>query len=285
MKFLITGASGQLGQEWEKFLTERGATFTAYSSSRLDITNPRQIKEIMKADQPDIVLNCAAWTDVDGAEREKERAFEVNSKGVSLLAAACRQTGAKLVHYSTDYVFGGDAEDEVAYPDGYPEDAPIDPVNVYGESKAEGEKAIREQMEDYLILRVSWLCGARGKNFVKTMLKLADTRSEVSVVSDQVGSPAFAIDVVMKSMKLLENEQIGTFHCSSEGKISWADFAEAIFTFSGKQTAVKRISTAEYKTDAKRPEFSLLSKQKLKLAGLQPLNWQLGLRALLRELE
>ena len=109
------------------------------------------------------------------------------------------------MHYSTDYVFGGDAEDEVAYPDGYPEDAPIDPVNVYGESKAEGEKAIREQMEDYLILRVSWLCGARGKNFVKTMLKLADTRSEVSVVSDQVGSPAFTMDVVMKSMKLLEN--------------------------------------------------------------------------------
>src|SRR5690625_800602 len=121
--------------------------------------------------------------------------------------------------------------------------------------------------------------------FVKTMLKLADTRSEVSVVSDQVGSPAFTMDVVMKSMKLLENEQIGTFHCSSEGKISWADFAEAIFTFSGKQTAVKRISTAEYKTDAKRPELSLLSKQELKLAGLQPLNWQVGLRGLLRELE
>src|SRR5690625_7501928 len=115
MKFLITGASGQLGQEWEKFLTERGATFTAYSSSRLHITNPRQIENIMKADQPDIVLNCVSWTDVDGAEKEKERAFEVNSTGVALLEAACRKKGAKLVDYSCDYLYGLGADVGIAY--------------------------------------------------------------------------------------------------------------------------------------------------------------------------
>lgn len=285
MKFLITGANGQLGREWKLFLQRRGVPFTDYTSSQLDITILEQVEQILFRDKPDVVLNCAAYTQVDLAEKERERAFEVNCTGVGFLAQVCGRLGAKLVHYSTDYVFEGRAEDAKRYPDGYPEDAGFSPINAYGESKAEGEKAIAEQMENYLIMRVSWLCGALGANFVKTMLRLAETRSEVSVVDDQIGSPAFASDVVLKSMELVESAQRGVFHCSSEGKISWADFAEAIFRFSKKETLVHKISSADYKTDAKRPKFSLLSKRKLKQAGLQPLHWQTGLRELLRELE
>ena len=285
MKYLITGANGQLGQEWEQFLHRSGTSFVSYASSQLDITNSEQVEEILFTDKPDVVVNCAAYTHVDLAEKEREKAYNVNGNGVGILADTCQQMGAKLIHYSTDYVFDGRASDEKRYPDGYPEDAAISPLNVYGRSKAEGEKKIIERMDNYLIVRVSWLCGARGGNFVKTMLRLAETHKDIRVVDDQIGSPAFAFDVVQKSMALIESGQMGVFHCSSEGRLSWADFAEAIFRISEKKTTVHRISSSEYKTDAKRPEFSLLSKHKLKQAGLQPLDWQTGLRDLLRELE
>lgn len=285
MKLLITGANGQLGREWVQYLKRSGVPFTSYTSAQLDITNTEQVKEILAADQPDVVLNCAAYTHVDLAEKERQKAFKVNAEGTGIVADACRRLGVLLVHYSTDYVFEGRAEDEEKYPGGYPEDADISPVNVYGKSKAEGENEILKRMDNFLIIRVSWLCGAFGNNFIKTMLRLAETRSEVSVVDDQVGSPAFAGDVVHKTMSLIESDQKGVFHCSSDGRLNWADLAEAVFRFSGKKTVVHRISASEYKTDAKRPEFSLLSKQKLKQAGLQPLDWQTGLRDLLRELE
>jgi len=287
MKFLITGAGGQLGKEWVRTLNQSSGddSYVALKHSSFDITNRGVVRETIKNEQPDVLINCAAYTDVDGAENDQEKADLINHVAVENLAAECADAGIKLVHYSTDYVFPGKKEDEQIYPDGYPENAETDPVNHYGKTKLAGEEAMKLQTDDYLLIRVSWLCGSYGKNFVKTMMRLGSERDEVSVVDDQVGSPAFTFDVVEKTRFLIQNNNSGTYHISSEGRITWADFAEEIFEQAGMDVAVNRVTSEEFKTVAKRPAFSLLSKKKIADEGLIPVPWKSGLSKLLNRLK
>jgi dTDP-4-dehydrorhamnose reductase len=283
MKFLITGASGQLGREWVGYLKKRELPFVAFSSRELDITNAGDVRTVINREKPDVVINCAAYTNVDKAEKEPDLAFLVNEAGVSHLAESCREAGSILVHYSTDYVFPGHSNDEQTYPDGYPEEASTGPVNVYGESKRAGEVVLENSPADWLLIRVSWLCGQYGNNFVKTMLRLAENRDQLDVVDDQTGSPTFAFDLVEKTHQLLQKKIFGTFHLSCSGAVTWAGFAEEIFHQTKAGVTVNRISSDQFKRDAKRPDFSLLSTRKAEQAGLNIIDWKTGLSKLLQQ--
>lgn len=286
-KILVTGAGGQLGREWKRFLQQKdGCNPEFYGSSELDITDFPKVKRLIADRAPDYVINCAAYTHVDRAEEETDKADNVNNGAVSILAKACGDCGAQLVHFSTDYVFPGDKKDKERLPDGYPEEYKKDPVNWYGQTKWRGEEAIRSSSCAYLIIRVSWLCGTFGNNFVKTMLRLADEHKELQVVADQWGSPTFAAGVVKNTFCLLEQGREGTYHYSSEGLISWADFAEEIFILSGNDITVKRISSDEYPTKARRPSFSKLDTKKIEqVEGVELSDWREGLKALLQTLK
>lgn len=285
MKFLITGASGQLGREWIGFLKEKGITFKGFSSDELDITDLEDIEKRFHEVQPEVVINCAAYTNVDGAESESDKAFFVNGKGVENLTEACKKVNIKLVHYSTDYVFSGDDSDRNKYPDGYPEDAETNPINIYGKSKEAGEKILLEADCEWLLIRVSWLCGQFGSNFVKTMLRLGSERDELSIVDDQVGCPSLAFDVVEKTFRLIKKNKEGIYHISCDGKLSWADFAEEIFRQAGKKVKIKRISSGEYPFTATRPLFTLLSNKKTENEGLRILPLKNGLAHLLEQVQ
>lgn len=287
MKYLISGAGGQLGREWVRLLdySAKGDEFIALNHSAFDITDQDTVKKIIKKEKPDVLINCAAYTDVDGAESHQEKADLINHKAVRNLASECDYAGVKLVHYSTDYVFPGKVEDAMKHPDGYSEDAEKRPVNVYGKTKLAGEQTLKQETENYLLIRVSWLCGTLGKNFVKTMVRMGLERGDVSVVDDQIGSPAFTFDVAEKTRWLIKNGNTGTYHISSEGNITWADFAEEIFAQAEMDVNVKRVTSEEFKTVAKRPAFSLLSKGKIANEGLTPVPWKSGLRELLNRLK
>ena len=283
MKFLITGAGGQLGREWVNFLdSEVGHQSIALTSSEMDITDPKSVKSTLISEKPDVVINCAAYTAVDRAESDPEAAFRVNRDGVRHLAGACAEIGAMLVHFSTDYVFPGRSEDRNKYPDGYPENAGRDPVNRYGESKLAGELELEKSDAQWLLIRVSWLCSPSGANFVNTMIRLGSEREEVYVVNDQIGSPSFTFDVVDKTMTLIKKQKKGTFHISCSGVLSWADFAAEIFSQQKMDISVVRVTSSEYKTEAARPAFSLLATKKIRSDGLMPIHWKDGLHKLLK---
>lgn len=285
MKFLITGATGQLGSEWVDFFEEKKISYEAFSSSELDITDNEKVNQKLEKVRPNVVINCAAYTNVDGAETESEKAFLVNETGVENLVNACESVDAMLVHFSTDYVFSGSEDDRKKYPEGYSEKAESNPMNVYGKSKEGGEKILRTANCEWMLIRVSWLCGRYGNNFAKTMLRLGAERDELSVVDDQIGCPSFAFDVVEKTSQLLEKGATGIFHISCEGNISWADFAEEIFSQAGLDVKLKRISSEEYPFTATRPMFTLLSKKKIDDLGLHPLEWKSGLGELLEQID
>ena len=281
MKFLVTGASGQLGREWVHFLNENKLHFEAFSSGELDVTDQEMVHQKIKKTQPDVVINCAAYTNVDGAESESQQAFLVNEAGVENLVEACRSAGAKLVHYSTDFVFSGSDADRNKYPEGYPEEASTNPVNTYGKSKEAGEKVLQKSGCQWLLVRISWLCGRYGSNFVKTMLRLSSERDTLNVVDDLIGCPSFSFDVVEKTHQFLKSGMEGIYHVSCDGKISWADFAREIFHQTGLNVQVTPVSSEEYPFVAERPRFTLLSNQKAKKAGLRILPWKKGLGRLL----
>lgn len=285
MKLLVTGAGGQLGKEWVAFLKDNKITFTAYDYDDLDITNTGQVQKKLKEKEPDIVINCAAYTNVDAAEDNPELAFKVNALGPEILAKECRKYRAKLVHYSTDYIFPGREEDADRFPDGYTEDAPPAPLNIYGSSKKEGEDAIVKTGGDWLLIRVAWLCGQFGNNFLKTMLRLGKEKKEVNVVNDQIGSPTFCHDVVDKTFQLINKEEKGAFHVSSKGKISWYDFAKKIFELEKMEVTCNPVSTESFPLKAARPKFSLLNTAKIKDIGLEPMHWETGTAELLHQLK
>lgn len=284
MKCLITGAKGQLGNEWVDFLKNKGISYSSCSSNQLDITDYNAVEEKLREDKPDVIINCAAYTGVDKAESEKEKAFHVNEKGVGILAELAEELGAVFVHFSTDYVFAGNKKDREKYREGYDESAPKRPVNTYGESKRAGEVLLENSHKNWLLIRVSWLCGQYGSNFVKTMIRLGKEKAELQVVDDQIGSPTFTFDVVEKTWQLLQMQKRGGYHISSKGTISWADFAEEIFRITNIKTHIKRISTDEYPTAAQRPYYSKLSAKKIERAGIEPVYWKDGLMKLVNQL-
>lgn len=285
MSYLITGASGQLGREWVRYAGQTGTPYIALGHTDLDITDLQKVERTLNDLDPHLVINCAAYTDVDGAESEPALAYKVNRDGVRHLSNICAELGIPMVHYSTDYVFAGSSKDKIRYPDGYSEDALAAPLNVYGKSKYAGEQALKESGCEHLMLRVSWLCGRFGSNFVKTMLRLGNDRDSVQVVDDQFASPAFADQVVEQTHHLLRKGLSGTFHLSSKGMISWADFASEIFSLAGIQANIERIASDEYPFKAERPKFSLLSTRKAESNGVEITEWRSGLKKLLKQIE
>lgn len=287
-KVILLGAGGQLGRQWQVYLQEQQAgavRLFPYTSAQLDITRPEELRREISDRQPAVIINCAAFTAVDEAEEKREAAHAVNAGAVRTLAGICRQHDIRLVHFSTDYVFPGRKKDRERYPDGYPEDHPADPVNWYGATKWEGEEAIRHSGCRALIVRVSWLCGAFGHNFVKSMLDLSERHERLRIVDDQCGSPTFADNLVANTWRLLRQRLEGTYHISSGGIISWADYAGYIFERAGCGVDVERIPSAEYPTRAARPFYSKLSTQKARqVEGIVIENWKTGLDRLLETL-
>lgn len=282
---LVLGAGGQLGKEWTQFLEESECDFKAFGSKELDICDQGQVASAVEDLKPGLIVNAAAYTDVDGAEDNRERAFQVNGEAVKYLASACSENDVPLIHYSTDYVFPGKKEDMKQYPEGYPEEADINPVNVYGESKAAGERYLQEHMDDYLLIRVSWLCGKYGNNFVKTMLKVGREREQLKVVNDQIGSPSFADETVSISHELFDQGATGEYHVTTGGLLSWYDLAMEIFGEKNIDVEVDPVTSEQYPTEAPRPRFSKLATEKLESEGVVPSYWHEGLWRLLSQIQ
>ena len=239
VKTMILGASGMLGHELKLVFPE------AYCFGKeLDITNKELIGWEIKELKPDVVINAAAYTDVDGCEDNAELAFKVNGEALDHISAACNKNGAKLIHYSTDYVFDGNRKE-------YRESDIPDPINIYGKSKLLGEENIRENMENYLIIRTSWLFGRHGMNFVDTMMRLSNQMNEVKVVDDQFGKPTYAADLARKTRDIMDVEP-GIYHITNEGVCSWYEFASAIIPNTVPCTS------KEFIRKAKRPKYSIL---------------------------
>ena len=280
MKVWVTGASGQLGYDVCRELERRGVSYMGTGSKTLDITDAEAVLTAMKTYRPDAVIHCAAYTAVDRAEEEPERAFAVNETGTRNVAAACAATGAKLVYLSTDYVFPGTGEEP------YEVDDAVGPLNVYGQSKLAGERVVQELMEHYFIVRISWVFGVNGNNFVKTMLRLSRDHSEIRVVCDQVGSPTYTADLAPLLCDLIKTERYGIYHATNEGVCSWAELAQEVFRRTGKAVQVEPIPTADYSAKAVRPLNSRLSKRSLDVAGFYRLpSWQNALERFLKELK
>lgn len=282
MNILVTGCKGQLGTELQKLAgAEHQWFFTDVDT--LDICNKAAVEECFGKNNIEACINCAAYTAVDKAEDEPELATLVNTFAPKVLAEACKKNDALLVHVSTDYVFGGDATEP------YKVDDPINPQSVYGSTKAEGERAIRESGCNYMIVRTAWLYSSVGNNFVKTMLMLGDTKDEINVVADQRGCPTWAHDLAVALMALLDkngkNEVHETFHFTNEGQITWHDFATAIMELGGKACKVNPITTEQYPTKAKRPAYSVLDLSKIKeYAEIEIPDWRESLAKCIDEL-
>lgn len=279
MRILVTGASGQLGYDVERELERRGIEHLGTSSRELDITDRAAVEHLMQSYRPDAVVHCAAYTKVDLAEDEPERCWAVNADGTRNMAAACRKTGAKLLYISTDYVFPGTGERS------YETGDPTGPVNTYGRSKLAGELAVQSLLEKYFIVRISWVFGKNGNNFVKTMLRLAESKAELSVVCDQIGSPTYTADLAPLLCDMVQTERYGVYHAANEGTCAWSEFAEAIFELAGRQVAVHPIPTSAYPTRAARPLNSRMSKECLHSNGFQELpEWKNALARYLKEI-
>jgi dTDP-4-dehydrorhamnose reductase len=263
---LVTGLNGQVGQELGMLTIlypAFGFIFTTHEDMPVD--DEAAVQQLFAAHRPAYCINCAAYTAVDKAESEKEIAYQVNAEGPRILAAACKSYNTRFIHISTDYVFNGQS----ATP--YKEDAPTDPINMYGASKLKGEQLCLETNPDTIIIRTAWVYSSFGKNFVKTMMKLMQDRPAINVVSDQVGAPTYAADLATCMMQIIANCELsianwhpGIYHYSNQGRISWYDFAVAIKELTGSACTVNAIPTEQFPTPAKRPSFSLFDTEKIR---------------------
>ena len=274
MVVLVTGANGQLGQAI-KFVAGNypKIDFVFCSSSDLDITNNENCETVFKTIKPDFCINTAAYTAVDKAELESEKAHLINCIGSKNLAESCKKANAKLIHISTDFVFDGSKKEP------YNEADLPNPKGVYGRTKLEGEKAIQEAFDAYFIIRTSWVYSQFGNNFMKTMLRLASERTSLSVVNDQIGTPTNAVDLANAILKIVEsktsNDQYGIYNFSNEGQCSWFDFAKKIFEINEVKIELNPIPTTQFPTPAERPKYSVLDKTKIKTTfGIAIQSWE-----------
>lgn len=280
MKILVTGASGQLGHDLVKELNNRGHEVIGVGSKDLNITDYDAVMKKLSELRPDVVMHCAAYTAVDNAEDDKDRCNEVNHVGTENVARACAEIGAKMLYLSTDYVFSGDGEKPWE-----PDDA-VNPLNTYGLTKYLGEEAVRKYVKNHFIVRISWVFGINGKNFVKTMLRLGKEREQLTVVCDQIGSPTYTVDLARLLADMIVTEKCGTYHATNEGLCSWYEFACAIMAKAGLKAKVLPVTSAEYPAKAKRPFNSRMSKDKLTESGFERLpHWEDALDRYLIELE
>jgi dTDP-4-dehydrorhamnose reductase len=276
----LIGNKGMLGQGVEKLFKGKRLSYLA-SDKEVDITNYPILQEFTKNIELAWIINCSGYTEVDKAEKEIEKAFQINRDGVRNISKIALEKQAKLVHISTDYVFDGEKD----MPLSYMEDDKTEPINIYGESKLAGEREIKENLEEYFIIRTAWLYGIGGKNFVSTMLKLFKEKEEIRVVSDQWGSPTYTVDlaeVILKSINH-DSNNFGIYHFTNEGVTNWYEFAREIYRKSkklgiidsNKEVEIRAIETKEYPTPAQRPKCSLLSKEKIKRElSLDIRNWE-----------
>ena len=281
MKIFVTGVKGQLGHDVVNELTKRGIESVGVDIEEMDITDPVSVDKVIKDAAPDAVIHCAAYTAVDAAEENEGLCRKVNAEGPQNIANVCKELDIKMVQISTDYVFGGEGTHFWR-----PEDA-CEPQSVYGRTKYDGELAVRNTLEKYFIVRIAWVFGINGKNFVKTMLNLAKTHDTIRVVNDQFGSPTYTYDLARLLVDMVLTDKYGIYHATNEGTCSWYEFACAIFKEAGVNVNVLPVTTAEYGAKAKRPANSRMDNNKLTENGFEKLPaWQDALAryvALLKE--
>ena len=269
VKVLVTGANGQLGYDVVKELQKQNIECYGATRQDFDIVDFKATEEFITNYMPDAVIHCAAYTAVDKAEDEKGLCYLVNASATENIAEICKKINAKMLYISTDYVFDGTKDGS------YEVDDEPNPINVYGKTKLLGEQAVQRILDKYFIVRISWVFGEYGNNFVKTMLRLGKERKEIRVVADQYGSPTYTADLAPLLVEMIQTEKYGIYHATNEGVCTWAEFAEEIFKIADMDVKVNQITTAEYPTRAKRPMNSRLSKNSLKINSLKQLNnWQ-----------
>lgn len=282
MKILITGANGQLGTELHEILEREFPGQALYTDvQELDLTNAKAVDSYVANNEITHIVNCAAYTAVDRAEEEKMLCAAVNTDAVKNLAMAADANGAKIIHISTDYVFDGTNHRP------YRESDKVNPISQYGTTKRKGETLLLALAPQAIIIRTAWLYSAHGNNFVKTMLRLADSQPEIKVVCDQIGTPTFARDLARAVVKVLQSHQWvpGIYHFTDEGAASWYDFAKAIFRIAGKDVKVTPIPTEDYPTPASRPSYSILDRTRIKATyGIEIPHWEEALADCLRQL-
>jgi dTDP-4-dehydrorhamnose reductase len=282
-KILVTGANGQLGKAFRLIADQYpGFQFLFLSREDLAIHHFELVRNFFRSFKPDFCINCAAYTDVDKAESEKDLAFLVNAESAGVLAAVCKENHTRFIHISTDYVFSGNAREP------YKEDDQTDPQTVYGASKREGEILALKYNPQTMIFRTSWLYSVHGKNFVKTMIRLMNEKTSIRVVNDQWGSPTYAADLAKCIMDIISAGKFepGIYHYSNEGNINWFQFAEAIKEITGSECSLSPIPASDYPAPAKRPAYSVMSKDKLKkVFNIEPEPWKKSLQTCIRLLK
>lgn len=273
MRIIVTGSSGQLGSDVAAELIKNGSEVIRADLPEIDITDKTAVNKLISSSQADGVIHCAAFTNVDLAETEKEKCRSINVDGTLNLAEACQKHSIKLLYISTDYVFDGEGDKPFEI------DSPKKPCNFYGSSKLSGEEAVIENCSKAFIVRISWVFGENGKNFVKTMLRLSEERNEISVVNDQIGSPTYTKDLAKLLCNMIFSDKYGIYHATNEGYCSWAEFASKIMEISDSSTKIIPISSDNYKTAAVRPKNSRLSKESLDRNGFNRLpDWDDALK-------
>lgn len=279
MKLLVTGVKGQLGYDVVKEAEKRGVEAVGVDIDEMDITDAKQVHEVITKGGYDAVVHCAAWTAVDKAEDMEEACRKVNKEGTENIAQVCEALDIPIMYFSTDYVFNGQGSEP------WKEYDKRAPLNVYGQTKYEGELAV-EKLAKHFIIRIAWVFGKNGNNFIKTMLRLGKERGAVSVVNDQIGSPTYTYDLAKLVLDMIQSDKYGTYHATNEGICSWYEFACEIFKQAGMNVQVTPVSSDEFPTKAKRPCNSRMNKTELDRNGFDRLpTWQDALHRYLKELE
>ena len=280
MKVLVTGAKGQLGTDLMNELEKRGIEGIGVDVQEMDITDAEACRRVIKNSGADAVIHCAACTAVDAAEDNADLCRRINGEGTRNVAQACKEADTKLMYISTDYVFDGQGTRP------WEPDDERHPLNVYGQTKYEGELAVEELSDKYFIVRIAWVFGVAGKNFIKTMLRLGKERGAVSVVDDQIGSPTYTYDLARLLVDMIQTDKYGRYHATNEGLCSWYEFAKEIFRQAGMDVPVTPVSSDQFPAKAARPSNSRLSKEKLGENGFERLPaWQDALGRFLKEIE
>ena len=280
MKVFVTGVKGQLGHDVMNELEKQGLEGIGVDIDEMDITDADQVSKVIKEAAPDAVIHCAAYTAVDAAEDNEEICRKVNATGTENIAKVCEELDIKMMYISTDYVFNGQGERP------WEPDDEREPLNVYGQTKYEGELAIEKHVKKFFTVRIAWVFGVNGKNFIKTMLNLGKTHDHLTVVNDQTGSPTYTYDLARLLVDMIKTDKYGRYHATNEGLCTWYEFACEIFKQAGMNVSVAPVSSDEYPAKAKRPSNSRMDKSKLIENGFKPLpTWQDALGRYLKEIE
>lgn len=280
MRVFVTGVKGQLGYDVMNELEKQGLEGIGVDIDEMDITDADQVNKVIKEAAPDTVIHCAAYTAVDAAEDNEEICRKVNAQGTENIAKVCEELDIKMMYISTDYVFNGQGERP------WEPDDEREPLNVYGQTKYEGELAIEEHVKKFFTVRIAWVFGVNGKNFIKTMLNLGKTHDHLTVVNDQTGSPTYTYDLARLLVDMIQTDKYGRYHATNEGICTWYEFACEIFKQAGMNVFVAPVSSDEYPAKAKRPSNSRMDKGKLTANGFTPLpTWQDALSRYLKEIQ